>query len=297
MNMKQFKYIQVLASVGSFSKASDLLNIKQPTLSQCIKKIEQEIGAELFDRAGGNVSLTDAGRIYIQIGRQMLELEHKLESQLNDIAEYKTGTISVGISAHRSVALMPGIVKSFKEMYPGIVLHIEERKRYEILDAAEHGEFDLCLTTLPVDLQLFSYETAFIEENVLVVPESTELTGVEMPDRKFKAVSVSQIDYSKFAVLNEEHPMQYELKRLCEKHHLHLTPTVVCTSLEALIEMVKMGMGYAFIPSCMAKPTEGLRFYSLIEETDQREIVVMYRKKQYLSEPVLQLKELFKQIR
>lgn len=294
MNMKQFKYIQVLASAGSFSKASDLLNIKQPSLSQDIKKIEQDIGAELFDRAGGNVSLTDAGRAYIQIGRQMLELEHKLESQLCDIAEHKTGTISIGISAHRSVALMPGIVRRFRELYPGMILHIEERKRFEILDAAGHGEFELCLTTLPVDSQLFCYETAFLEENVLAVPENAGLAGVAMEKRKFPAVSVSEIDHSEFAMLNEEHPMQHELQQLCEKHHLHLTPTVVCTSLEALIEMVKVGMGYAFIPSCMANPTEGLRFFSLVEETNQREIVIVYRKKQYLSEPVLQLKEMFK---
>lgn len=295
MNMKQLKYIQVLASVGSFSKASELLSIKQPSLSQYIKKIEQDVGAELFDRAGGNVTLTDAGRTYIHIGRQMLELEHQLESQLCDIADYKTGTITVGLSAHRSAALMPYIAKRFNELYPGLILHIEERKRYEIMDSAEHGEFDLCLTTLPVDSQLFSYETAFIEENVLVVPEDCELNGKNVQDRKFPAISVSQINNTKFAVLNDEHPMQFELKQLCERHHLNLIPMVVCTSLEALVEMVKVGMGYAFIPSCMAKPTEGLKYYSIIEETNQREIVVMYRKNQYLSEPVLQLKELFKQ--
>lgn len=295
MNMKQLKYIQVLASAGSFSKASDLLNIKQPSLSQYIKKIEQDVGAELFDRAGGNVTLTDAGRTYIQVGKQILELEHQLEAQLCDIATYKTGTITIGLSAHRSVALMPRIVKQFNELYPGIVLHIEERKRYEILDAAEHGEFDLCLTTLPINSQMFSHETAFVEENVLAVPENVELKSVSMQNRIFPAVSVEQINHEHFAVLNEEHPMQYEFKQLCENNHLTIAPTVVCTSLEALIEMVKVGMGCAFIPSCMAKPTSGLRFYSIVEETCQREIIIMYRKDQYLSEPVLRLKELLKQ--
>lgn len=295
MNMKQLKYIQVLASVGSFSKASDLLNIKQPSLSQYIKKIEQDVGAELFDRAGGNVTLTDAGRAYIEIGRNMLELEHQLESRLMDIAEYKTGTVSIGISAHRSVALMPDIVKKFKDMYPGIVLHIEERKRYEIIDAAEHGEFDLCITTLPVDTRMFCYETAFIEENVLAVPEHIELNGIKIPGRKFPAVSVTKLNGASFAVLNDEHPMQSQLKRLCDDNHLEIRPTVVCTSLEALLGMAKVGMGFAFVPSCIADKTAGLRFYSIVEENCQREIIVMYRKGQYLSEPVLRLKELFKQ--
>ena len=297
MNMKQLKYIQVLASVGSFSKASNLLNIKQPSLSQYIKKAESDAGAVLFDRAGGNVTLTDAGRAYIEIGRQMLELEHQLESRLYDIAAYKSGTVSIGISAHRSVALMPRIVKQFKEMYPGIVLHIEERKRFEILEAAEHGEFDLCLTTLPVESQFLSYETAFTEENVLSVPSDVELKSVKATNRRFPAVSASLLNNADFAVLNDEHPMQSELNRLCENNHIRITPTVVCTSLEALVEMVKEGMGYAFIPSCIATAATGLKFYSIIEETRQREIVFVYRKDQYLSEPVLKLKELFGQYR
>ena len=296
MNMKQFRYVQVLASTGSFSKASELLNIRQPSLSQCIKKIEQELGIELFDRAGGNVSLTDAGRTYVQIGMQILGLECQLDSRLRDIAEYKTGTISVGISAHRSVALMPGIVKKFKEAYPGIILHIEERKRNEILDAARREEFDLCLTTLPVDCSTFSYETAFVEENVLAVPEDCELDAVTMPNRKFPAVSVSRLNHAKFAMLNDEHPMQHELKKLCEEHCLVLTPTVICTGLNTLAEMVKVGMGFAFVPACLAASVKGLRFYSLAEDTNRREIVVVYRKDQHFSEPGLYLKDLFKQL-
>lgn len=63
MNHKQFNYVLTLAKEGSFSKAADVLNISQPSLSQYIKKIEQQIGLELFDRANGEIRLTDAGRV------------------------------------------------------------------------------------------------------------------------------------------------------------------------------------------------------------------------------------------
>lgn len=65
MNLKQYKYVLTLANEGLFFRAAEELEIKQPSLSQFIKKVEKEIGTELFDRSGGDVRLTDAGYAYI----------------------------------------------------------------------------------------------------------------------------------------------------------------------------------------------------------------------------------------
>ena len=78
MNMKQLKYVLVLAHEGSFSLAADTLGISQPSISQYIKKIEKEQGVELFDRTSGDVRITDAGRIYIEDGRKILDLEKQM---------------------------------------------------------------------------------------------------------------------------------------------------------------------------------------------------------------------------
>lgn len=127
-NFKQFQYVLTLAHEGSFSRAADTLNITQPSLSQYIKKIEREIGAELFDCMNGDVRLTDAGRAYIEIGRKMLDLEHQMEEKLSDIASYRSGTISIGISAHRLVALMPSVVKKFKNFIRALHFRSWRRK-------------------------------------------------------------------------------------------------------------------------------------------------------------------------
>ena len=232
MNLKQFKYVLTLADEHNFSAAADVLNITQPSLSQYIKKVEKEVGQTLFDRTNGDVCLTDAGRAYIDIGRQMLDLEHQLEERLSDIAVYKTGTLMIGISAHRSVAFMAPIVKSFKDVYPGITLRIIEKKRNELIEAAGHGEFDLVITTLPVD-DRFIYETIFVEENVIATTNT--LSAEESKDFKFPAIRVEELNGMHFAMLNEEHLMQKELEELVKAHHLHLQKEVECTSLEALV--------------------------------------------------------------
>ena len=81
MNARQFRYILVLAAEGSFSKAAKVLNISQPSLSQYVKKIEKQCGLSLFERTNNEVRLTDAGRVYIEAGRKILDIEHQMEGQ------------------------------------------------------------------------------------------------------------------------------------------------------------------------------------------------------------------------
>ena len=289
MNTKQFKYVLTLADEHSFSSAADVLNITQPSLSQYIKKVEREVGTELFERTNGDVRLTDAGRAYIEIGRKMLDLEHQLEAQLSDIATFRSGTISVGVSAHRSVALMPPVVSAFKNIYSGITLQIVEKKRHELIEAAEHGEFDLVITTLPVDEMLFNTELLFVEENIIAT--SVPIISQVCLDGKIPVIEAAALNGLSFAMLNEEHLMQKELEELIRTHNLKLHKEVECTSLETLVEMVKEGLGAAFIPACLAKEPS-LHYYSIKENVPKREIVLMYRKEQYLSKAVLDLKNI-----
>ena len=293
LNLKQFKYVLTLADEHSFSSAADVLNITQPSLSQYVKKIEREIGQPLFNRANGDVSLTDAGRAYIEVGRKMLDLEHQLEAQLSDIATFRSGTIAIGISAHRSVALMPPVVSAFKKIYPGITLQIVEKKRHELIESAEHGEFDLVITTLPTDEKLFNTELLFVEENVIAASEP--LPGQVVKGRKFPVIEAAILNGKSFAMLNEDHLMQKELEDLIQTHKLKLKKEVECTSLEALVVMVKEGIGFAFIPGCLAKDTS-LHYYSIKETIPKRRIVVMYRKGQYLSKAVVDLKDIMHKV-
>ena len=95
-------------------------------------------------------------------------------------------------------------------------------------------------------------------------------------------------------MLNDDHLMQRELEELIRTQKLKLRKEVECTSLEALVEMVREGIGYAFIPACLAKGD--FFFYSINETVPRREIVVMYRKEQYLSKVVNDLKKVMHEV-
>lgn len=287
MNTKQLEYVLVLSREGSFSKAADALNITQPSLSQYIKKIEKEIGLPLFERTNGEVRLTDAGRVYIESGKKVLDLEQQMNAKLHDISEHKLGTLRIGTSPFRSASMMPKVAKYFQTLYPGMHLIIDEMETHELIDGCEHGDFDFCLTMLPVDERIFSYESIVEEELVLAVPASLpRLSSVSLEDRKYPAIDANQLNGLAFIMITESQIMQKALNTLCLDHKLEIETAAVVKSLEAQIAMVRAGVGVALVPTGIEQfcnDTE-VRFYSFTQQLPRRKVAAIWRKDRYLSQ-------------
>ena len=291
MNLKQVQYMLVLAKSRSFSEASETLGISQPSLSQYVKKIEQQYGQQLIDRSAGEIRLTDAGQVYVEIGRKIVDLEQQLKNRFDDLAQYQAGSIRVGISPHRSVCLMPGIAAAFKQEYPGMNVVLDERVRSELLDGAAQGDFDLFVTTLPVDEGRFVHEPVMREEIVLAIPRSMPICArvkeqaKSMPGRAYPAVDLRVMADADFVFLGEEQLMQQHLTQLCSQLDMQVRRAVECRSIEAQLAMVRAGIGAALIPSGAARfeRTDGVDFFSLQQDVPKRDIVVAWRKEAYLT--------------
>lgn len=283
MNTKQLKYALTLAKESSFSRAAELLGISQPSLSQYVKKIEQEVGAQLFSRIGGEVRLTDAGRAYIAAGRSILDIERRMEGTLSDLNAHKTGTVVIGTSPFRSIELMPSVARAFKELYPDVCLVVDEMESGKLADALFHGEVDLCLTPLPINEKLFTYEEIFTEELVLAVPTAWahKFKAEKTEGRRHSAVSIRSLDGEPFVTITESQMMARALSELCENNGITVKGAVVVKSLAAQVAMVKAGLGLALLPSgteALEESRDGIAYFSLKEETPCRKVVAVYRK-------------------
>lgn len=299
MNAKQLKYVLTLSRAGSFSKAADMLNISQPSLSQYIKKIEKEIGQELFDRANGDVQITDAGRVYIDIGRQMLDLEHQMKLQLLDITENKQGSLIIGAAPYRTAGMLPIIAKAFQERHPGMHLVVREGTTAELVEGMEHGEYDMALTLLPIDKRLFNYETVVEEELVLAVPRAyPQYETTCTPNRKYPAVDARVLNGQKLVMLTETQFMQKQLDNLRIDYALTVRPAAIVKSLEAQIAMVRAGVGMALMPSGIERfcNVDEVVFYSFTQSLPKREVVVVWRKDRKLSKVAEELKSVIRSI-
>lgn len=295
MNTKQLKYVLVLAREGSFSKAADVLKISQPSLSQYIKKIEKEVGLELFDRTNGDVRVTDAGQVYIEVGWKILDLEHQMDVRFSELAEFRSGSLIIGAAPYRAAGMIPEIAKRFQVLYPGMHLVVREGTTAELMEGMEQGEYDLALTLLPIDERLFCQEKVLEEELILVVPATgSSIQSQNILDRKYPVVDVSVLDGMSMVMLTESQYMQKQLNNILAEYKLDVRTAAVVKSLGAQIEMVKAGVGMALMPSGIerfCRPGE-VKIYSFAQLLPRREVVVMWRKGQKLSKSAEILKNI-----
>ena len=294
MNTKQFQYVLTLAREGSFSRASDTLNITQPSLSQYIKKIEREVGVALFDRTKGDVRITDAGKVYIETARQILDLEHQMENSISDIVGNRAGSLIIGAAPYRAASMMPAIAKQFQYLHPGMHLIIREGTTAELAEGMEHGEYDLAITLLPIDGRLFNWDKVVEEELILAVPASySALLSTAVSSRRYPAVDVSVLDGQNMVLLTDTQYMQRQLQNILIEKKISIRTAAIVKSLEAQIEFVKAGVGMALVPSGIERfcNDTNVTFYSFLEDLPKREVVVMWRKDRKLSKVAIELKE------
>ena len=299
MNIKQFKYVLELADTKSFGRAAENLNISQPSLSQYIKNIEKGLGVELFDRSGGGVRLTDAGRIYIEAGKKILALEREMYSDFADLSEHKTGTVTVGTSPYRSATLMPEATCKFHEKYPDMCVVVEEMTTDELLLAVERGDFDFALTVSPVDERKFDIEFLREEALVLAVPKSFEPLSLEKSDSSSAEIDVRCIDGKKFVTIGENQPMQKALGNICLDFGINVKSAAVVKSLEAQFAMVQSGVGMALVPEGIKKlsSNDNVVFYKFKQKLPKREVVAVFKKGKAPNAPTKDLIKTIKEIK
>lgn len=164
MNLKQAEYMKTIARCGSITAAAKALFVSQPSLSQMLRQIEQEIGLPLFDRSTSPLRLTYAGEKYLHAAERMLAANAELESQLREIRQEHSGRLRLGISVTRAMQVMPLVLPFFIEQYPNVTLEMTESGSASLERLLQAGEIDLALaalesTTASLTYQLIEKET------------------------------------------------------------------------------------------------------------------------------------------
>ena len=112
LERREYEYIRKIAETGSFIAAAEKLYITQPSLSQFIRRIERHVGAELFDRSHQPVTLTEAGRIYLDIEGQIQDLCKVREQRIQDLGQTVGGTVRIGSSNYRSSTILARAIRT-----------------------------------------------------------------------------------------------------------------------------------------------------------------------------------------
>jgi len=294
MNDRQLNYMLRIVKEGSISKAAEVLYVSQPSLSQMVAKIEDELGAKIFVRHTNPLQLTAQGRVYIKACQEIINIQKNMEKEIRDISNEGQGTIHVGIPFQRQLEIIPHFYPQFHQRYPRVDLKIEEYGSSTLEKMALDRQFDfIFLTTTPKDNDL-NYILVAKEEIVLLAAKDSEIAK-RIPNET--SIEITEAKNERFINIKKGHSIREIQERLFAEKHLNP---------EVLFEVGMIEVAKQVIPVCggvMLSPrnyidiskdiVEKCHIYPIKGIEQERHFYICYHKKQYLPQYIKYLINLF----
>jgi LysR family hydrogen peroxide-inducible transcriptional activator len=271
MELHQLRYFVAVAEAGSISRAAERCQVAQPSLSQQIKRLEENLGHQLFDRTARGTSLTEAGRVLLPRARRILsEVRATQETLGHDIATGK-GHLSIGAISTMAPYLLPPVLGRFVHEFPHCELTLYDDLTDHLVEALIDGEIDCALVSTPIFSDLVEIEVIG-SERLLVVCAGDD--PFDAPPR------LEDLEDLPAVVLHEMHCLGEQIQGFCSAHRVH--PRHVCrsTQLSTVQHLVSLGLGVSIVPEMAARAdaASNRRYLPIRGQGPSREIAVAWRR-------------------
>ncbi|MBZ5678910.1 MAG: LysR family transcriptional regulator [Acidobacteriia bacterium] len=276
MQIHQLKYFCAVARTGSFTRAAQQEHIAQPSLSQQVRKLEDELGSRLFDRLGRTVRLTQLGEAFLPRAEAILRQVADAKTEIQEMAGTERGKLVIGSIPTIAPYFLPSYLASFARKFPQIQVNVVEEVTSELLTRLQNGVIDLALVALPVPAMNCLCQELFRERLYLVVPQNHRFASQ-------RAVRLQQIENDPFLLLKDGHCFRDNTLSMCGRARLQ--PNVVFESgqFATILAMVAAGTGVSIVPEMAIDPREGCSFVPLADESAYRRIGVVQLKQHFRS--------------
>jgi LysR family hydrogen peroxide-inducible transcriptional activator len=266
------KYLVAVADFNSFSQAAESCFVSQPTLSTQIKKLEDELGATVFERDNRSVRLTDTGGRIIAAARRILAEVDLIKAIAESARDPLAGTFRLGAFPTLASYVFPGAVRRISQALPKLKLLLIEEKTDVLVEQLRRGKCDAVLLALPVNDPALVAMKLFEDPFLLAVPASHPLAGRE-------SIALEALADLKLLLLDEGHCLRDHALEVCYRHGGHEEPDFRATSLETLRMMVKAGTGITLMPQIAAQePCAEVCYIPFTEPQPKRLIGLVWRK-------------------
>jgi LysR family hydrogen peroxide-inducible transcriptional activator len=245
MEMHQLRYAVAVARSGNFSRAAEQCHVAQPSLSQQILKLEEELGERLFDRTKREARLTTHGEIFLQRAVRILEEVDAAKREAENAKQLCSGSVTIGVIPTIAPYLLPGITASFMKRFPGVEVVIQEETTARLLKLMQGYEVDLAILSTPFDQQRLEVRTLLTEELLVALPPDHPLT------RK-RSLQASDLEQERLIVMQQEHCLGDQALGFCTRGEFRPRISFRSAQLETLQALVHAGMGISLVPSMAA---------------------------------------------
>lgn len=234
LDPRRLRYFLAIAAERTMARAAGTLGLAQPTLSQQLRALENELGTVLFDRTSRGMELTAAGRSLQGHAGRLLAEETAAMAALRELEGGTSGRVSVGIIHTYNTSILPPIIEAFREKHPAVTLHVEEATAQGVEEGVVAGRLDLGIAFAPPVSPELAHEALFVERLALIVAPSHPLAS---------RVSVTRAEIAALACLALL-STAFATRRLIDIAFAGgpaLPVRVEMNSIEALTELVRLG--------------------------------------------------------
>ncbi len=285
MNLEQLKSFTEVARQGHFTRAAESLHLAQPSLSRQIATLEQDLGAELFHRARGHISLTAAGEALLPLARRMLADADTVRHEMAELSGLRKGRVRLGATPSLCTSIVTEVVSSFHAAHPGIDLHITESGSRGLIAELAEGSLDLALVT-STEGAVSLDRTPLLTEELVVVS-----SAAHPPVTNRRSLTLAQLAELPQVAFAES----YDLRAVTDAafREAGLTPDIVLegAEMDAVLRFVERGVGVAVVPAMVPLDRPGLRTVRLVEPQLRRTVSLAQRSDVTLARAAVAMRE------
>ncbi|MDX1736879.1 MAG: LysR substrate-binding domain-containing protein [Alphaproteobacteria bacterium] len=289
--LRQFEYLVAVDDERHFGRASQRVNVSQPTLSAQLNLLEKRIGVQLFKRGRDGVYPTLEGREIISRARKILNEVNELVEFAHGVSHPLSGRLKFGIPPTLGPYMLPHIIPEIHRMFPNLKLLLREGAPRELQRMVEDGALDLAITPLPVMSNKIHVENIFLEDLQVGM-------AWDHPLAKRQKLISEDLKGEKILALQRGHHLHDQVKELCRAYQGELLYDYEGSSLDALRHMVVMGAGISFFPAMYLiaeiRQRGDLSIKKIEDDKLRRQIAMIWRKDSDLKDEYSDMAELFK---
>lgn len=290
MNLRDLKYLVALAEHRHFGRAAAACFISQPTLSTQIKKLEDELGVSLVERAPRHVMLTPAGRDAAERARRIIADVEEMREAARRSQNPEAGTVRLGIFPTLGPYLLPHVVSRVRERFQQLELLLIEEKTEVILRQLRDGKLDAGILALPLHDDQLHIEFLFEEPFMLAVPQAHALASS-------KPLTMRDLANESLLLLEDGHCLRDQALDVCHLAGAGEKTGFRATSLETLRQMVAANVGITLLPVLAVKPpvaaSQDIRLLSFRAPAPSRQIAMVWRRSSAMSDFLSKLAAVF----
>ncbi len=293
MNLRDLKYLVALADHKHFGHAAAACFVSQPTLSTQIKKLEDELGVPLVERAPRKVMLTPAGRDAAERARRIVAEVEQMKEAARRSQDPEAGTVRLGIFPTLGPYLLPHVVPRIRSRFPQLELLLVEEKSDVLLSRLREGKLDAGLLALPLQDDQLHTEFLFEEPFLLAVPEAHPLASRD-------SLSLGELSNQQLLLLEDGHCLREQALDVCRISGANEKSEFRATSLETLRQMVAANVGITLLPTLAVKPpvarSDNIHLLGFSDSHPSRRIALVWRRSSAMAGFLQELAKVFREL-